>query len=367
MPRHTLFSNEEMRDMLCVYAQTNFNGRTACRKYFEIYPHRRQPNHKIFKRIYDRLGETGSFRPKRDSLGRPKVITADQEEEILVRVAENPRLSTRRLKAECGVSKSSILRIFRKEGLHPYHFTPVQNLLPADLPRRLEFSHFFRTQQNRNPLFLNNILFTDEATFTRRGVFNFRNMHAWDMENPHLITERHFQHEFKINVWCGIIGDYVVGPYELPSNLNGNSYLNFLQNELGGLLEHVPLNLRQNMYFMQDGAPAHFSVQVRNYLNTIFPHRWIGRSGPIPWPARSPDLNPLDFCVWGYLKTIVYNETINDRDQLWERILNAADQVRNEEILFKIRQSFMKRISKCISVNGGHIEHLLAKKNLFHF
>ena len=34
---------------------------------------------------------------------------------------------------------------------------------------------------------------------------------------------------------------------------------------------------------------------------------WIGRGGPIPWPPKSPDLNPLDFCVWGYAKGLVYN------------------------------------------------------------
>ena len=34
---------------------------------------------------------------------------------------------------------------------------------------------------------------------------------------------------------------------------------------------------------------------------------WIGRGGPIPWPPKSPDLNPLDFCVGGYAKGLVYD------------------------------------------------------------
>ena len=32
----------------------------------------------------------------------------------------------------------------------------------------------------------------------------------------------------------------------------------------------------------------------------------IGQGGPVPWPARSPDLNPLDFWLWGHLKAMVY-------------------------------------------------------------
>jgi hypothetical protein len=329
MPRHNLFSNEEMRDMVCVYAQENFNGSSSHRRYLEMYPNRRQPDRKLFKSLYDRLGETGTFRPKRDSVGRPKSIAIDQEEEILVRVAENPEISSRRMALSTGVSKSSVLRIFHREKLHPYHFTPVQNLLAADFPARLQFARFFQAQQNAEQIFLNKILFTDEATFTRRGVFNFRNKHTWDTENPFLVTERHFQHEFKINIWCGIVGNYVLGPCELPPNLNGASYLNFLRYQMVDLFDDVSLNFRQNMYFMQDGAPAHFSLEVRNYLDNNFPGRWIGRGSQMPWPARSPDLNPMDFCFWGYMKSIVYREPINNRAELWQKIVNATKLFRN--------------------------------------
>ncbi|KAJ8942119.1 hypothetical protein NQ318_000714 [Aromia moschata] len=102
MPRHNLFSNEEIRDMVCVYSKENFNGRRAYRRYLEMYPNRRQPDFKIFKNLYDRLGETGSFRLKRDSAGRPKTLNPEQEEELLVRVAKNPELSTRRIAMKTG-------------------------------------------------------------------------------------------------------------------------------------------------------------------------------------------------------------------------------------------------------------------------
>lgn len=40
-----------------------------------------------------------------------------------------------------------------------------------------------------------------------------------------------------------------------------------------------------------------------------FPDWWIGRDGPINWPPRSPDISPLDFFLWGYVKDIVYQKT----------------------------------------------------------
>lgn len=367
MPRHNVFTNEEMRDMVCVYAQENFNGYGARRRYLELYPQRRPPGPKLFQNLYARLGETGSFRPKRDNLGRPKLITVDQEDEILVRVAENPEISVRRMAAAMGTSKTTVHKIFRDQKMHPFHFSPVQNLLPTDLPARLQFARFCHAQNNANPMFPNKILFTDEATFTRRGVFNLKNKHVWEMENPHVTTERHFQHEFKINVWCGIVGNFVLGPYELPAKLNGQSYLNFLQHGLVDLFDDLPLETRQDMYFMQDGAPAHYSLQVRNYLNTVFPNRWIGRGSQLPWPARSPDFNPMDFCFWGYVKSIVYSQKINSREELWEKIVSAVEDFRNQGILFNIRQSFIKRTLKCIQVNGGHFEHLLPRNNVFNY
>ena len=61
-------------------------------------------------------------------------------------------------------------------------------------------------------------------------------------------------------------------------------------------------------FFQQDGAPAHYGLIVRNWLDSKLPGRWIGRRGPIEWPARSTDLTPLDFYIWGYLKQKVYQK-----------------------------------------------------------
>jgi len=48
--------------------------------------------------------------------------------------------------------------------------------------------------------------------------------------------------------------------------------------------------------FQQDGAPPHGSSHVHPFLDATFPNRWIGTDGPKPWPPRSPDITPLDFC-----------------------------------------------------------------------
>ena len=58
--------------------------------------------------------------------------------------------------------------------------------------------------------------------------------------------------------------------------------------------------------FMHDGAPAHFSTEVRDRLNNIYPLRGIGQGGPVAWPPISPDLKLLDFFLWGLPRNLVF-------------------------------------------------------------
>ena len=94
-------------------------------------------------------------------------------------------------------------------------------------------------------------------------------------------------------------------------------------------------------------------------MNEIFPNRWIGQGGPVEWPARSPDLTPLDFFYWGAMKELVYQTPVESDEDLVARIV-AASGVLGEmpEVFESVRQSLIKRCEKCIEV-GGHFEQLL--------
>ena len=65
------------------------------------------------------------------------------------------------------------------------------------------------------------------------------------------------------------------------------------------------------------------------------------------------------------MKSLVYKEMANTREELWQRIVDAAQNLRNEQLFFKIRRSFSKRTLKCIEVNGTHFEQFLSKADLF--
>jgi hypothetical protein len=57
-------------------------------------------------------------------------------------------------------------------------------------------------------------------------------------------------------------------------------------------------------------------VHKPNSISTQFPDRWLGRGGHVSWPARSPDLNSLDFFLWGHLKESVYRDLLTDMEDM---------------------------------------------------
>lgn len=292
------FDYSEQVDMLLVYGFCECNGRQSVRVYRERFPDRIVPNHQTFANIVRRLRENGSFKKRSFDSGRQRTTrTVETEEQILNRVEDDPKASTRHLGLQVAVPKSIVHDVLKEQLLYPYHVQKVQDLLPIDPESRLTFCHFIQNQVAENPNFNRNILFTDEASFTRSGITNLHNEHVYSDENPHATKVTHYQHEFRVNMWAGIINNFLIGPIVIPNNLNGNSYLIFLQETLPILLDDLPLNLLRDMWFMHDGAPPHFSLEVRRYLNMVYPNRWIGRGhdAPVKWPPRSPDLTPCDF------------------------------------------------------------------------
>ena len=204
------------------------------------------------------------------------------------------------------------------------------------------------------------MLFTDEACFTKEGIFNTHNSHVWALNNPHATYIRGHQQRFAVNIWTGIVDNFLIGPYMLPQRLNAINYCVFLRDVLPELLENVPLVIRENMWFQHDGAPAHFSNRARNHLNRSFGARWIGRGGPVAWPPRSPDLTPCDFFLWGTMKELVYDTPVDNEQTLIQRIMAAAEVIQtNHDNFYRSRQSLLPQCVTCHNVKCSVFEHSL--------
>jgi hypothetical protein len=84
----------------------------------------------------------------------------------------------------------------------------------------------------------------------------------------------------------------------------------------------------------------------------------MGRGGPIIWPARSPDLNVLDYFVWGYIKDLVEHRRDGTEAEMREAILAAFNAI-TPEMAHRATRNIIRRAELCVRERGRHFEQFL--------
>ena len=148
---------------------------------------------------------------------------------------------------------------------------------------------------------------TDEAAFAMNGTVNTQNTRHWSEHRPDGNLLETSLRRKKVSVWAGICGNgAVIGPFFYDGALKGDTYNNMLQENIITSIRRAYGVRFRNCWFVQDGAPAHKRLTVRDTLRAAFGNRVIGLEFGIEWPPRSPDLTPCDFFLWGHVKNQVF-------------------------------------------------------------
>jgi len=105
--------------------------------------------------------------------------------------------------------------------------------------------------------------------------------------------------------------------------------------------------------FQQDSAPADRACETVTLLAQETP-RFIG---PDLWPPNSPDLNPVDYKVWGLLQEHVYTP-VKDMSKLKQRLVEVWSAMPQHAIDEAINE-WRRRFRCCVSAKGGHFEQKL--------
>ena len=163
-----------------MYGFCNSNARAAAEEYQRRFPNQRIPSRGVFTRIHQTMHHSGRLPSVAVQSEREVVQTINTRENILEMVQRSPRLSTRRMASHISVSRIQVWRTLHGEYLYPYHDQRVQHLEPGDHAQRMDLCQWIKA----HPELLSVILFSDEASFTRDGVNNLRNVHTWSDENP---------------------------------------------------------------------------------------------------------------------------------------------------------------------------------------
>jgi hypothetical protein len=164
---------------------------------------------------------------------------------------------------------------------------------------------FAKWAQN-NEVSFNNVWFSDEVHIHLDGAVNKQILQFWASGNPRVIHEK-VHHAPRITVWVAISSHGLLGPICFEETINIEHYFHMLHNTFVPHLLATGLPF-QTQWFMQDGARPHKANVVFIFLYDIFDSRANSNRFPDRFacgqnsPPNSSDLNPCDYCLWGFLK-----------------------------------------------------------------
>ena len=105
----------------------------------------------------------------------------------------------------------------------------MQSLQPDDSPQQTSFAAEILCRIDEDNDYLKRVCFSDEATFHTSGVVNRHSVRIWGSENPHVVFQNQ-QGSPKVNVWCGLMHNKVVGPFFFNEpTISANVYLDMLE------------------------------------------------------------------------------------------------------------------------------------------
>ena len=106
--------------------------------------------------------------------------------------------------------------------------------------------------------------------------------------------------------------------------------------------------------FQQDSAPSNRARDTVKLLCDETPE-FIS---PELWPANSPDLNPVDYRLWGLIQERVYQVDIGDMEQLKERLRIVWDELK-QSVIDRAIDQWRARLRACVRAGGQHFEQLI--------
>ena len=342
---------------------TNSGSLTATqrlfRTHFKLGRHNPVPSRNTILLWIKNFRKNGSALNRR-STGRPRTSTTPENAmAVKASVQLSPQRSARKHAAALRISATSVRRILHKElQMHPYKIVLAQELNENDFETRRALC--LEIQQNVRMDAL--VLYSDEAHFHLCGTVNKQNFRYWAESNPRSLHERPL-HCPRVTVWCAIARFGIWGPYffeeeNVVATVNSDRYCKMLENFL-----KPKLNEREDqhqLWFQQDGATAHTSRNAIKTLKEMFPNHLISMRVDIGWPTRSPDLNPCDYFLWGYLKSKVYTQRPRSVEELKDAIRHEIAAI-TPMMINRVIDNFHKRVNLCVNNHGKHLTDLIFK------
>ncbi len=279
--------------------------------------------------------------------------SAEFLENLEQKVLEDPGIGIRALSRELNVSPSTMKHALN-EDLRYYSYKRRKGQLLTEKTRQNRLTKAKKLLNKvKHPAEAQTIwFFSDEKNFCQDQKHNTQN-NRWLAYNPKNIP-RVMQTKFPQAVMvfgCVSSEGHVMPPHFFKEGLrlNSHGYVEMLTTVVKPWITRVANN--RPFVWQQDSAPCHTSGKSQKWLSANF----YDFTSPNVWPPNSPDLNPMDYYVWGTVEKGSNRCASTTKSQLIERIKAAFEALPCENVKSACSR-FRGRIEAVIDANGGYFE-----------
>ena len=258
-----------------------------------------------------------------------------------------------------GIPRTSIRRIIAEDlKLQPFKKIKSQRIDTRTREKRIERC------PNLLRIFTKQVLemafFSDEKIFRVTQLLNVQNDRSYapsvykksTIENKRLYVEcSGFPVSLMVSVAVSKVGKSSIFFVEPGAKVNGTYYR---ENLLASMISQMDrLTGYQPYVFMQDRARSHTANEMVRFLNQ---QRYLTLLQPNMWPPNSPDLNPVDYCIWSALERNVYRgRRFENTIELKEAILQEWEAL-PQAVINNAIDGFRSRVRLVIAENRQHFE-----------
>ena len=281
--------------------------------------------------------------------GRPNKLSPRAKNWIYRQVRKNPTMSCRRLAdefnstfQEVSICRESVRKTLLDKEIGTYVSPKKPLLTKKHKKNRYEWCkerlHWDVEKWSR-------VIFSDESNFeviNRKSKVLIKR-HRWEQYQDRFCQPRVQGGGGSIGIW-GCISHKGTGVCQVyTGRINQHSYKETLENALLPSKE-IMYSPEQAWIFQQDGASAHTAKSVKSW----FDEQDITC---IPWPSRSPDLNPIEN-IWSIIDANLVTSKLTSPEELSAELETLWLSITRETCMSLV-ESMPRRVKACYSAKGG--------------